>query len=74
MFEAYKQGFDSSIATTFNIFPQLGVKIHENTLNGKELEAKSLQEKLTNAVECISKYGKLMCKLFDIRMFNLYYN
>ncbi|GJQ84408.1 hypothetical protein Trydic_g3883 [Trypoxylus dichotomus] len=57
MLEAYKQGFDSAIATTFNIFPQLGAKIYEYTLNGKVEEAKPLQEKLTKAVEGITKYG-----------------
>ncbi|KAI4466807.1 dihydrodipicolinate synthase [Holotrichia oblita] len=57
MLEAYKRGFDSSIATTFNIFPQLGVKIHEYVFSGRADEAKPLQEKLTKAVAGISKYG-----------------
>ncbi|KRT78489.1 hypothetical protein AMK59_8026, partial [Oryctes borbonicus] len=50
MLEGYRQGFDSAIATTFNIFPQLGVTIHEYVFSGKAEEAKPLQEKLTKAV------------------------
>lgn len=57
MLDAYKQGFDSAIATTFNIFPQLGVKIHEGAFGGKAEEARPLQEKLIKLVGAISKYG-----------------
>ncbi|XP_022913066.2 N-acetylneuraminate lyase-like [Onthophagus taurus] len=57
MYKAYQLGFDSSIATTFNMFPQLGVKIYENIKNGNVQEAENLQKTLTQVVSKIIKHG-----------------
>lgn len=59
MLEAYQKGFDSSIATSFNIFPEYGVKIHQLVFSGKAEEAKPHQEKLSKIVGSISKYGNI---------------
>lgn len=65
MLEAYTLGFDSSIATSFNIFPQLGLSIYENVKKGQVEQVRSVQEKLTEAVAAITKHGKWSC-LFKI--------
>ena len=55
---AYFIGFDSSIATTLNMFADLVINIQKKADSGENAEALALQKKLTKAVLAITKYGK----------------
>lgn len=57
MLGAYALGLRSSIATTFNIFPQLGITIWEHCKDGDFTDAKESQDTLTAIVDVICKYG-----------------
>lgn len=61
---AYLIGFDSSIATTLNMFADLVINIQKKANNGENAEALALQKKLTKAVLAITKYGKYYGILF----------
>lgn len=54
---AYFIGFDSSIATTLNMFADLVINIQKKADSGENAEALALQKKLTKAVLAITKYG-----------------
>lgn len=59
MAAAYALGFDSAIATTFNIFPELGQQIQQS-VNSKHtdlLSARTAQNTLTAHVNNIIKHG-----------------
>ncbi|KRT78490.1 hypothetical protein AMK59_8027, partial [Oryctes borbonicus] len=58
MAKAYKMGYDSAIATSLNVFPQFGTKIHEYAFGGKQNEADRLQEEINRIYKCVTKYGK----------------
>ncbi|GJQ84406.1 hypothetical protein Trydic_g3881 [Trypoxylus dichotomus] len=58
MAKAYKIGFNSAIATSLNVFPQFGSKIHEYAFSGKQDEAERLQEQIIQIMKCITRYGK----------------
>lgn len=63
MAAAYALGFDSAIATTFNIFPELGQQIQQS-VNSKHtdlLSARTAQNTLTAHVNNIIKHGMAMC-------------
>lgn len=71
---AFVLGFDSSIATTLNVFPQLGLGILKSVLqDGDVEEAKNQQEKLNRAIEIVTKNGRIVIKICDfydtIRLF-----
>lgn len=57
MLGAYSLGLRSSIATTFNIFPELGIKILDNFKQNNFTYAKETQDDLSAIVDIISKYG-----------------
>lgn len=54
---AYFIGFDSSIATTLNMFADLVINIQKKVNSGENAEALALQKKLTKAVLAITQYG-----------------
>lgn len=51
-------GMNSFIATSINLFPEVALELVTAGVNGNNLKARNLQEKLSNAVIAISKYGK----------------
>ncbi|XP_017770414.1 PREDICTED: N-acetylneuraminate lyase-like [Nicrophorus vespilloides] len=57
MAESYALGFDSSIATTLNIFPTLGVNIKKFHNENKFELVEENQSRLSNNVTTITKYG-----------------
>lgn len=54
---AYALGFDSSIATTLNMFSQYGQQILQNMKDGNIKEAQQKQNDLNSAIEVITKCG-----------------
>lgn len=56
MLGAYSLGFDSAIATSFNILPQLGINILKEA-NTNQKEAVKIQDKLSSAINAITKFG-----------------
>ncbi|KAK9505352.1 hypothetical protein O3M35_009432 [Rhynocoris fuscipes] len=50
-------GFDSAIATTLNMWPELLIDIQRNVNNGNTDKAMALQEKLTKRINQIIKHG-----------------
>lgn len=51
-------GFDSSIMTTLNIFPELPIKIFDLMKANKLNEARDMQQKLSRKCDEILKHGK----------------
>lgn len=54
---AFVLGFDSSIATTLNMFPQLGLGILKSVQNGNVGEARHLQNTLNKAIGVVTRNG-----------------
>ncbi|RZC40913.1 DHDPS domain containing protein [Asbolus verrucosus] len=54
---AYTLGFDSAIATTLNMFPQLGITILEAVKQSKLDKAKETQDILTEVCAIVTKNG-----------------
>jgi N-acetylneuraminate lyase len=54
---AYTLGFDSAIATTLNMFPQLGIDILEAVKQSKLDKAKKTQDTLTQVCSVVTKHG-----------------
>lgn len=69
MLGAYALGFDSAIATTLNVFPQIGRDLLDQTINENYSGCKELQELLTNIVIVITKYGKF--KQYNTNIYNI---
>lgn len=57
MLGAFALGFDSAIATTFNMIPQKGQKIWEQFTMKNVEDAKFAQHTLTKSVNAIVKNG-----------------
>lgn len=56
---AFVLGFDSAIATTLNVFPQLGLDILKSVQDGNVQKARNLQNKLNNSIEIVTKNGNV---------------
>lgn len=54
---AFVLGFDSAIATTLNVFPQLGLGILKSVQDGDISQARNLQNKLNKAIEIVTRNG-----------------
>lgn len=54
---AFVLGFDSAIATSLNMFPQLGLGILKSVQDGNIKEAREYQNKLNKAVEIVTRNG-----------------
>jgi N-acetylneuraminate lyase len=54
---AYTLGFDSAIATTLNMFPQLGIDILEAVKQSKLDKTKKTQDTLTQVCSVVTKHG-----------------
>lgn len=54
---AFTLGFDSAIATSLNMFPQLGVKILEAVKQSKLDQARETQKTLTKVCSIVTKHG-----------------
>lgn len=54
---AYTLGFDSAIATTLNMFPQLGITILDAVKQSKLDKAKETQDILTQVCSTVTKNG-----------------
>lgn len=64
---AYVLGFDSAIATSLNMFPQLGIDILESIKKGDIQQAREKQDKLNGVIEIVTRNGEFF---FQIRPLN----
>lgn len=63
---AFVLGFDSAIATTLNVFPQLGIEILKSVQDGNVKQAREYQNKLNEAIEVVTRNGGILLQLFYI--------
>lgn len=54
---AFVLGFNSAIATTLNMFPQLGLDILKSVQDGNVKEAREFQNQLNGAIKIVTKNG-----------------
>lgn len=60
MASAFALGIDSAIASTLNLLPELAVKILESSKSGDTAVARESQEKLSDFVYAVIKYGNMI--------------